>query len=215
MLGWVFFVFCFFPHRSSEKSLVWTCPLGRLPLTMYSCLKRSQENAKTQLFIDTLSTFASYTVRHTVSKMWLGEERVYYLYSFPLSKGKAGMPMDLKGGTEAEAMEECCMLAYIAPPPQGTAHSGLVPSVSVFNRDIVSQTCWDQTCTDQSDEGIFSTEIPFSQMTLAFFKLKKKNQANTTFSNSSEVSLCLSAWKSWWLSLRQHNKCLINPVASF
>lgn len=32
--------------------------------------------------------------------------------------------------------------------------------------------------TDQSDEGIFSNEIPFSQMTPAFFKLKEKKKTH-------------------------------------
>lgn len=190
---------------------------------MYSCLKGSKENAKTQLFIDTLSTFASYTVRHSVSKMWLGEERVYYLLQLPIEQRQgrdANGPKGRNWGRGHGRMLHAGLLSWLTQP--AFLHSGPRRALHTVGWSLPCQSSTEtlshRLAVDQSDEGIFSTEIPFSQMTLAFFKLKKKkknNQANTTFSNSSEVSLCLSAWKSWWLSLRQHNKCLINPVASF
>jgi hypothetical protein len=58
---------------------------------------------------------------------------------------------ELKAGTEAEAMEECCvqgsltLLAFLdnpGPPAQGgITHSGLDPPTSILNQENVPRTC--------------------------------------------------------------------------
>ena len=91
---------------------------------------------------------------------------------------------NMEAGTEAETMEEFCLLpcspllsqfnffctAQDRPPWGGTSHSGLgTPTSGIHLEKYLSGLL-----TDQSDGGMFS--VSPSQMTLGCVKLKKKRK---------------------------------------
>jgi hypothetical protein len=92
----------------------------------------------------------------------------------------------LETGSEARAMEERCWLTLFHAlacffqrtqdlPRGSTAHSELAnPDISLWSRDVSTDFP-----TNRSDEGIFSVEAPYSQMTQACVKVTRNPHANT------------------------------------
>ena len=120
-----------------------------------------------------------------------GKKRFISSYDSPSLRevGTRTQRRNLEAGTEAEAMEECCLLACSSCPVQfvflctpGQDHLPRGDTCSQWAEAFHINHNWIRyppgLPTGQPNRSIFSAEVPSSQMTLAWVKLIKTSLHN-------------------------------------
>jgi hypothetical protein len=100
-------------------------------------------------------------------------------YSSSTVEDKEG---NLEAGTEAEAMEECCLLACSSQLTQPIPQHQLIRdgiSTSITNEENAPTNCHPCQCVG----NIFSAEVTSSQMISASIKLTTKKKKTSTITN--------------------------------